>query len=438
MIEDYDAYIDQFYLNIETIEDGFEKAIAEHEFPGTDGALVEDMGQKARRITIRCYFINEYYENHFDFIDHLEKKELFELQHPKYGHILGTIKSVNIRHDDRQKTAEVDLTFVENLRSKVEPLISRDVELKTEQSLEQGLDEQVEAFNQNLLEATGPEGEKILNRDLDPAAGIIEQFTDITGKARSYLKTIDKNVKALEEKFPGEETPVKSIVDNIEYATNLAGRVLSTTTKAVDRLSGYYNKAKVSAAKYERSFRKGVAQLESAIESAEKSGIFSEAQISAANNMINQVKIAAALRLGLDMGAIYAEDQEKRRELKNQEGVKSFDVEGNYIKSFASPQLLTIDDIETSLASSREYLQTVIDSDRSLQSVKDMAYALQEHVAKVKLESEKLINISIENDLPIHLVCHMHGLSYDYAERILAVNRIRHPNFIKGNIKIYA
>ncbi|MDH3975618.1 MAG: DNA circularization N-terminal domain-containing protein [Deltaproteobacteria bacterium] len=437
MTEDYDAYIDQFYLHIETIEDGFEKAIVEHEFPGTDGALVEDMGQKARRITVKCYFINEYYENHFDFIEHLEKKELFEFSHPKYGSIFGTIKSVNIRHDDRQRTAAIDLTFVENLRSKAEPLLIPDVEATVEKTVVKGIEEQSAVLEKAVVDSAGPEGKEIINRPLDPAKGIIEQFPDIRGKARAYVKTIDKHVKALEGKLTEIETSANSLVAKIEFETSLKGRVLSAVTKTVERYSEQYKTAKESASRYERSFRKGMDELERSLETG-ATGIFNEIEKNADNIMKIQVKAAAGLRMGLDLGYIYAKDQEKRLKVKYMEGKKSFDDLGNYIKNFSIPQLLPIDDIETSLANSREYLQSLIDSDRSIQSLKEMALALQEHVWKVKVESENLVNITLDNDIPIHLACHMQGLAYNFADRILAVNRISNPNLIKGDMKIYA
>jgi len=437
VIEDYDAYIDQFYLNIETIEDGFEKAIVEHEFPGTDGSLVEDMGQKARRITVKCYFINEYYENHFDFITHLEKKELFEFSHPKYGSIFGTIKSVNIRHDDRQRTAEIDLTFVENLRGKVEPLIVADVESTVEKIIVEGVEEQANVIETTTIDLLGPEGKEIINRPLDPAKGIIEQYSDIRGKARAYVKTIDKHVKALEGKLAEVETSARSIVANMSFEANLKGRIMSTVTKVAERYSEQYNRTKESASRYERSFRTGMAELESTLDTS-VSGIFNEMEKKASDAMKMQVKLSSGLRMGLDLGYIYAKDQEKRLQVKYMEGKKSFDDLGNYIKRFSIPQLLSIDDIETSLANSREHLQSIINSNRSVQSLKKMALALQEHVWKVKVESENLVNITLDDDIPIHLACHMKGLAYNFADRILAVNRISNPNLIKGDIKIYA
>jgi prophage DNA circulation protein len=116
----YNAELDGIFLEIETIEDGFEKAIAQYEFPYKDGALLEDMGQKARQIRIRCYFWDDFafhntYDAHQALLDHLHSHEYFELVHPQYGPIKGCVQSVSVRHDDSIRAAEVDVTFIETL-----------------------------------------------------------------------------------------------------------------------------------------------------------------------------------------------------------------------------------------------------------------------------------------------------------------------------------
>ena len=79
----FEAKLDDFVLEMENIEDSIEKAIAKYEFPFRDGALLEDMGQKARVIKLRCYWYEETYEVHKDFIKHLDKTKVFELLHPQ-------------------------------------------------------------------------------------------------------------------------------------------------------------------------------------------------------------------------------------------------------------------------------------------------------------------------------------------------------------------
>ena len=180
----YYAYIyPQWKLEIENIEDSFEKSIAQYEFPYRDGALLEDMGQKAHKIRFRCYFYNENYDSHIELIKFLEGKDLIEIAHPQYGIIIGKIETLSVRHDDRERTAEIDITFIENLRGEIHPLTYVDVESAAEEAFIEGQDEQMEEFKDDAEEELGAEADEVLEKELDPDKGILEQFTDEIGRA---------------------------------------------------------------------------------------------------------------------------------------------------------------------------------------------------------------------------------------------------------------
>lgn len=166
--------INGFELDIETIEDSFEKSIAKYEFPYRDGVLLEDLGQKARIIKFRCYFYNEKYDNHIDFINMLRQQNMFEFFHPKYGLIFGSIESINVRHDERIKTAEIDITFIENLRTEIEIIPQIEIVETMEELFIEGQQELVNDLTETLLnELDG----SIINMPLDPAKSILEQIS---------------------------------------------------------------------------------------------------------------------------------------------------------------------------------------------------------------------------------------------------------------------
>ena len=65
-----------------------------------------------------------------------------------------------------------------------------------------------------------------------------------------------------------------------------------------------------------------------------------------------------------------------------------------------------------------------------------MSAALLTQVNSVRLEREKMIEVALDNTMPLHLVCLKYGLSYRDAERLLKVNNsIQNPNFTAGVIK---
>ena len=112
----YQTNIAGFDLDVETISDGFQKAIAKHEFPNTNGALLEDMGQKGRSIMVRCYFGAiggmASYADYFEFIKILDDASVLEFVHPEEGTLKGRIEKVDKRKNDREEFAEVDITFL--------------------------------------------------------------------------------------------------------------------------------------------------------------------------------------------------------------------------------------------------------------------------------------------------------------------------------------
>lgn len=101
-------------------------------------------------------------------------------------------------------------------------------------------------------------------------------------------------------------------------------------------------------------------------------------------------------------------------------------------------ELLTINEIEQMLAETRSYLQEAVDESRGMESLKKMAALLLDHANAVKIEREKIVKVEIENRMPLHLICLKYGLPYNYADRLRAINKIRHPNFVSGEVAVYA
>lgn len=94
-----------------------ERAIVEHDYPYRPGAEVEDMGRKARRISITAVFYGPQYENALEqLIKALEEPGKGELVHPVFGAITVQVASWDIPHEAEQPDhAEVTLEFVEAL-----------------------------------------------------------------------------------------------------------------------------------------------------------------------------------------------------------------------------------------------------------------------------------------------------------------------------------
>ncbi len=421
MTDRYRAQIDGFELDVETIEDSIENAIARHEYPYRDGAALQNMGQRARRIRLRCWWIEERYEGHYGFVEHLKSRELFELSHPKYGLMTGAVEAVHVRHDDRQQTAAVDIEFIQDMLSQEQPAPSRDVTAAVEEAFIDSQAELMESFSAQAADALGAEAAEVLAAELDPDLGIVEQFAGVGTTVRNWLKTVESFVGAVQQEAIGVANPANSIIAAIDYGANLPGRVIGAVAQAFERHAILNDSLKTAPERYLENLKNALDDL-----------------ADAAGDFAGITRGSGAARMAAEAAQIFADDEQQRNRQRSRENASgAFDVEGNYLSPDTPAAVLTVRELELSLATVRAELQAAIDADRTLQSAKDMARELLEHVMVVKLERDRLVRIALDNPMPLHLVCLMRGLPYAYAERIYAVNAIAHPNFTQGEIDVY-
>lgn len=418
----YQAAIDNLQLEIETIDDTIEKAIVRHEFPYRDGAMLDDLGQKARVIRIRCYWYGETYETHKEFLKHLDKKDRFELTHPKYGLMKGSIESVSIRHDDREQTAEIDLSFIQGLIES--PTVTRQVNIErsAEDGFITGQDELMDDFNGTAIEELGPDALSITTATINPAQGLADQFSGLTTTVRSWVKDADSYIRSMTGILPSITNPADSLTAMITYPSTIAGTVVGAVARAMERYAVLYEALRTAPGRYMVSLSGSLDTL-----------------VAASGRFTRTSRIASAQRQALKLSYLYGTDETRRTTVKRLEEAKSFDALGRYIKPEEPEAIMTIDEIETVLADVRTDIQAAIDVSRGMQSLKTMAAALVDHANEIKLERDKIITIETDNILPLHLICLANGLSYNYAQRILAISHIRHPSFVPpGEVKIYA
>lgn len=421
----FDATLDGYTLEIETLDDQFEKAIARYEIPYRDGAILEDMGQKARTVRIRCYFWDDgadhyTYADHIDFINHLQSKEHFELVHPKYGPMQGCVESMAVRHDDRIMAAEVDISFVEELRRLIDDVEYEDVSTAVEAAFITGQYEQLTQFADDARAQLGPEAVGILALELDPLLPASGQIPDLSLTARLWLKNIDTVVSRAEAEFAEVINPATSTVGIIDYGLNVAGRVIGSLARTVERCSILVAGGTTGPARYLDRFEQNLNALRAAI------------------GLDSQTRTAGAQQAALTIAVRYRSDEANRQQLRRREQTTAFDLNGRYRRPEPLDPVLTINELEASLAAARRLLQAALSAQRGLTSLKTQAESLLRHVNAVKLERDKIIRLTIDNPQPLHLICHTNGLPYGYAERVLSLNpNQRTPNATRGEISIY-
>jgi prophage DNA circulation protein len=438
--ERFEGFIGPYKIEFQDISDDFRKSIPRHECPGLDGASLEDKGFKARTVKIRCYFINEIYHTHKELLEYLKNPELLDFVHPKYGLLKGKVEILSVRHNERRKTAEVDITFIEGI-TPPEPEPLEDIEGKAEENFEQGISEQQGGLADDF------QVEGIPERTLDDTKGILEQFSELTGTAREYVKTVDTAVSRMDATLNKISNPANSLVATMDFATDLPGRVIGSMARTTERYAEVYLSLTTAPSRFLQSFKNGMSELETALELNKDSGGSAIAQVNAQAraDIRKHLKVMGAMTAALNLSYAFSSDEEARNSARRLEGIKSFDHEGNFIKTEATPDVLTVDEIEKALALAMGYIQEAVDDARAVEEARDMrslkaqALSLVNHVEKIKIEREKIVTITVDNPTPLHIICHANGLPYNYAPRVLALNpQIKDPSTVEGEVKIYA
>jgi prophage DNA circulation protein len=424
------------------IEDDFDWALAKHEYPNRNGASIENMGQKGRPIKCTLCFYGDNYDLHFELLESIKaNNERVAFIHPIYGTIYGSCEHLGVRHDDSEEMAEIDLVFMEDSLPP-QPTIQPRVDGQVEDEFLSGQEENMAQAETDAAAALGSESKGVVATTLDASKGLMEQFSSVSGAARSFVAQIDAAVAVLEKTLDTVTQPANGIIATVNYKATLSGRIVGVVASAVERYAVAYSSLKSNPAQFSRSLRSGLYVLEQVFadfQSTSPAGSAKATSETTAMGMVaKQVNLATSQRLALEAGYAFKDDQVVRKARQSKEKQKSFDLLGNYLNPVALDPIMNVRDIEAVLATVMTAAQRSIDAARESANIKRAVAALVDHARKIKLEAEKIKSVEVQGTIPIHLLCLQYGLPYNAAERILAINpQIKHPNFVSGMVKIY-
>jgi hypothetical protein len=155
--------------------------------------------------------------------------------------------------------------------------------------------------------------------------------------------------------------------------------------------------------------------------------------------MVSAVQIES-----LYIADLYRKDEDSRLKLERVENSKVWNDDGslNYVDT--APQVLSMNDLEKSLKQTRTDIQAAIDTVRNETGSPELIYLLKtiaadllQYVDKVKLMREKIIEINLDHEIPVHAICLRYGLPFMAAERVCAINSFMNPNFCSGVVRVY-
>ncbi|MDH5298533.1 MAG: DNA circularization N-terminal domain-containing protein [Desulfobulbaceae bacterium] len=432
----YQAKLDQIPLDCETLDDTWTKAIARADIPYLDGPKTEDMGLKDRVIRLRCYFLGEDYQRHNDLLGYLARRDLFELTHPKYGIVKGRIETVAVHHDDRVATAEIDISFVAEATNGggVVPLVEIDRRGAAEESFVDGQDEAMSQYADDVRAALGMEAEVVLAAELDPDLPVVDQIVGISRAARNYLKQVDAWTGDLAGTLSDVANPASSLLNAINYPNTLAGRVVGTIARTVERYVETLSGFRSAPFRFLSGLSLGLAALRSS------AGFYDPAPLPGRTmpTFATPTRIAGAQRMAMETSLIMADDEQARQSARSSAAADSFDALGNYLAPEPAPEVMTDQELEQGLAVARTELQAAIDVARSVTTLKTQASQLKQQAATMKAGRARVVEVDLDNPMPLHLVCLRYGLPYNDAERLLVINDIPAPSRTGGTVKVYA
>jgi prophage DNA circulation protein len=102
-------------FDVIAVRDDVERALVQHEYPYRNGAEIEDMGRRPRKVTFRAVFWGDDYEDAVTkLIEKLDEPGKGELIHPVFGSLTMACPSYRVdHHEDHPDYAEMELVFME-------------------------------------------------------------------------------------------------------------------------------------------------------------------------------------------------------------------------------------------------------------------------------------------------------------------------------------
>ncbi|TAN61360.1 hypothetical protein EPN18_06830 [bacterium] len=407
------------------IEDGFKKSLARYEYPYTDGSDLEDMGLAGRTVKLKAVFLPERYAGLSSFVAALQSQGAGDVVHPVFGAFRAVPETISIKHDERAYFAEVDITFVEHTTLQISvPAFNAEAE-----AIEAG--DEVAVTLDGVDNALG----KTLPEDIDAASlgdsGFMDAISGLTAKIRAVMSGINSAVATVKAFISKTTAPFKLITSAVTFATSLPGAILGSFAAGIESVAGAYASLLSAPGKFTDSVNFGLSKIEKAL------GDFGgDKTIKAAWHCSKSSALtsAAALELSLD------EAVEAGRTVS----LKAYGLENTATRT----RLMTIDEIDAVSAAARESINTAIASVREAfnlssaleESLKRQAIIIQKQADKTRLKREKIIDYQVPSDMPLHLLAfNLYG-GIEKADRLLFINKIRNPNFLKAGevIRIYA
>lgn len=447
------------------IEDGLKKSIAKFDYPYADGSDLEDMGLEARTVRLKAVFFGDKYENLEDFIEALKEQGFGYLNHPVFGSIKAVPETVSIRHDERAYLAEVDISFIEHL----ELAVSRVAKTASTALSDSGdyAAGTIEEANERIGDAVTDAG---IPGDIPltglGGSGYLATISNYTSSVRSAMATVSSAVGTMQSYINQATEPFKLITSAVNYATDLPGTILSSIAGGIESVAGSYRGLLNAPGRFMDSLNYGLSRVERAL--GDFGGSSSSGQAGTSQNAASVSKaikaswhVSKASALVTAAAIELAADETAEKSMRAPMNLKQFGSDASKaptpmnLKQFGSnasvnrAQVMTMDEIDAVVATARSAISEAMDAVRAaypdtghdlVESLKKQALSIQEAGDGIRLRRERITDYEVPSDMPLHMLAfNLYG-DIGEAERLLRINSIPNPNFLRAGeiLRVYA
>lgn len=406
-------------LKLVSIGDEISHAIAETTYPYKNGADLEDMGVNPEVFRFSCIITNEDYDKNYAalrnwFLSYFP--EPIELYHPDHEVALyGYPKNVSFSNDRRKHFAQFDFDFeIANLQDETQAFTDpKDVTYE----------EAVEA-NADVQAAIATEMQKAGVPDVEGDDwSLLDMWGSLGDAAREFASGVQNALAKVQGVIATVKAPIDAISTTIDYLDTISGKLMASLQGCCDSFVALSRKAGISKSSSSLSIL--AASMSEMLVSLEGSPVYAAFATLAASTLANET------------AKHISDDETRMGESIAAESVVSDDAEGREIAETKEAYIVTPSDLEDSVATARKFINTVLPVAICPERLKKQAATLTDAVLRFKMEYMTTKKVTLQHETPLHKVCLDNGLGYKAAERLCALNAVKNPTFMNGEVLVY-
>ncbi|MBI3677397.1 MAG: DNA circularization N-terminal domain-containing protein [Proteobacteria bacterium] len=425
-------------LLIEDVKDGRKKSNVFYEYPFRDDPEVMDMGN-GLTFTVRAHFLEGNYATGYPkFLEAVDAVGPGEFIHPILGSFQAQVETADVTNDDRAYSAEILVTFRKTAGTA---------------SFSIGAGSTSAEWNQPSPATKGISPEEADKQiKMHQAAAMTSVADAIDGALAPYIasvKSVQAQVANATGTFKGAvnaaTAPFKLISSAVAFTASLPGQFLGSVAGAVESVAGSHTALVTAPGLFAASLKNGTEALAKSMGMTSASGFVGNVPSGSVSPGSPQHTAALALYAGFTTTIACAASGAALTELVLDENAEAgvpttLAATGGSAQTPPRSGVLTKDEIEKLASDARATINAAIQSVQTafpktgaatVLALKAQALVVQQTADSARLRRERLVKYVVPGETSLHLLAFSLYGDISRADRLLRVNNIPDPNFIR-------